>query len=990
MGESDSAAALDVPLLRATETAGAHVGAVFLLPPPGPERAEILTMAAVTGVPASVAEPWWRVALHAPGPVTDAIRLGRQLWLPPDELARRYPRTALSLPYEFVSAYLPLESEEGDGPWGTLTLLWPADHPPRPSEADRAAARTSASRLAAVLRDAARSGNPVAAPDRPRESTPPRTRVPGRSEALAAVDFADRLPEGACGLSLNGRVTFANTAAARLLGVPTPADLLGPPLWERLPWLSDPDYEDRYRAAVISGTPITFTVHRPPSQWLRFTLSPDATGLSVRIRPTGPGGRDGPEGGPGPERAGAEVTERPHAADRPGAVAPPGAAGRAGTTERLEAEESSRAAQRPGAPERPKPGDATSGPRRRGAPGRGPATDVGPEPPQAPEATDGPEPPPAPGEPKAAGRPDIGERPKPPEATESPHRQAKPGRPEAPERPRAADGPRAAGQRGRPGRREAPEGADAAGRPAEPDQSRSTDRAAEAQGSPTRPEASEAPERERSRARDSAEAPGSSAQPQTPEAPGRPHAPAGPAQPEDPAPRSPAPPEAPAPEPSQTSPTPTEAAAHAQAAAPSGLHVANPARVEDAGGRTVRAGALYRLVQLAGALAEAAGVQDVVELLAMQVLPAFDAQGVVLFSAEGRKLRLMAYRGYEPTAMEAFDGLPMRRRSASPATRALLDGEPSFFSSPDELEDRYPGLPRTVGKAAWAYLPLIVSGRPVGCCILSYDRPHHFSREERTTMTSLGGLIAQALNRARIYDDTRQLAHRLQKGLLPSRLPEIGGLSAAARYLPATRGLEIGGDFYDVIEVDAGGCAGAAIGDVQGHNVTAAALMGQVRTAVHAMAGAAPGEVLERANRLLTDLNPGLFTSCVYVHLNLRTRRALLANAGHPPPLLRHPDGRVTALRVEPGPLLGVMPGAVYPVLDADLPEGSVLVLYTDGLIETPGEDLDASVAGLARAVAAVPEDAPVDAVADELLAGVQARVRVRNDDIALLVLSLG
>ncbi|RKN51628.1 serine/threonine-protein phosphatase, partial [Streptomyces klenkii] len=167
-------------------------------------------------------------------------------------------------------------------------------------------------------------------------------------------------------------------------------------------------------------------------------------------------------------------------------------------------------------------------------------------------------------------------------------------------------------------------------------------------------------------------------------------------------------------------------------------------------------------------------------------------------------------------------------------------------------------------------------------------------------------------------------------------------------------------------------------------------LMGQVRTAVHATAGAAPGEVLERANRLLTDLNPGLFTSCVYVHLNLRTRRALLANAGHPPPLLRHPDGRVTALRVEPGPLLGVMPGAVYPVLDVDLPAGSVLVLYTDGLIETPGEDLDASVAGLARAVAAVPEDAPVDALADELLAGVQARVRVRNDDIALLVLSLG
>ncbi|MFD0070685.1 GAF domain-containing SpoIIE family protein phosphatase, partial [Streptomyces sp. NPDC127574] len=138
--------------------------------------------------------------------------------------------------------------------------------------------------------------------------------------------------------------------------------------------------------------------------------------------------------------------------------------------------------------------------------------------------------------------------------------------------------------------------------------------------------------------------------------------------------------------------------------------------------------------------------------------------------------------------------------------------------------------------------PLIVSGRPVGCCILSYDRPHDFGADERAVLTSLAGLIAQALDRARLYDATRDLAHGLQQALLPRSLPSLPGLECAARYLPASRGMDIGGDFYDVIRIDAT-TAAAVIGDVQGHNVAAAALMGQVRTAIHAAAGAPPDQV---------------------------------------------------------------------------------------------------------------------------------------------------
>ncbi|MFD8175832.1 SpoIIE family protein phosphatase [Streptomyces sp. NPDC059709] len=395
-----------------------------------------------------------------------------------------------------------------------------------------------------------------------------------------------------------------------------------------------------------------------------------------------------------------------------------------------------------------------------------------------------------------------------------------------------------------------------------------------------------------------------------------------------------------------------------------------------------RATVLYHLMHLASTLTEAVSVPDVVEQTADRLMPALAAQGMVVMVPEEGHLRIVGQRGYRPELLKQFDGIPLS--SAIPGADVMATGVPGFWPTFEELQAAYPAMTHEDGMAAWAVLPLIASGRPIGSLLLSYRRPHVFPPGERAALTSLAGLVGQALDRARLYDAKHHLAHRLQSALLPHTLPRVAGLDVAACYLPAAQGLGIGGDFYDVIRLDEH-TAAVTIGDVQGHNVDAAALMGQVRTAVHAHAtvGAPPGDVLARTNRLLTDLDPGLFTSCAYVHLDLATHRACVALAGHPPPLLRHADGRVEALRVPPGLLLGIEPDTVYPSLEFPLPPGCVLALYTDGLVEAPGVDLDDAIAALAGLLEhGDPSD--LDAMAHTLIRHAPAP----GDDIALLLVS--
>ncbi|MET9111557.1 SpoIIE family protein phosphatase [Streptomyces zhihengii] len=310
---------------------------------------------------------------------------------------------------------------------------------------------------------------------------------------------------------------------------------------------------------------------------------------------------------------------------------------------------------------------------------------------------------------------------------------------------------------------------------------------------------------------------------------------------------------------------------------------------------------------------------------------------------------------------------------------AMRHGHLSLWPSGAGLEDNLAGI----GPGGLAVLPLPAEGRMVGVCLVGWDTPHSFAPEERSLLTAVAGLVGQALTRAHALDAGHELATMLQRSLLPRKLPELPGGVAVARYLPATRGLEVGGDWYDVIPLGEGHVA-LVIGDVQGHSAAAATIMGQMRTAVRAYAveGHPPDVVVARANRLLVGMETDLFATCLYADLDMEEGIARFVRAGHLPPLLRHPDGVTQELEVEGGPPLGVLADAQFPMTEAGLGPGTLVALFTDGLVESSQLALDDGMRR-AREVLAGADPADPGRVADDMLGTADGR----DDDVAVLLL---
>ncbi|MBV2357874.1 SpoIIE family protein phosphatase [Streptomyces sp. J2-1] len=397
----------------------------------------------------------------------------------------------------------------------------------------------------------------------------------------------------------------------------------------------------------------------------------------------------------------------------------------------------------------------------------------------------------------------------------------------------------------------------------------------------------------------------------------------------------------------------------------------------------------YRPIALALALTDAVTARQVSEVVMQELLPAFGTKRLAIYLLQERHLYLAWQSGFPKGFLEQFDGVGLDARL--PGAETLTAGRPLFFDSIRQMAATYPDMPLDAEEGARAFLPLISSGRPVGACVLGFDRARGFGTEERTVLTALAGLIAHALEKAQRYDSEAALARGLQQALLPRRLSAHPQVETVGRYLPGTTGMDVGGDWYDVVE--AGDGLALVIGDVQGHGVQAAATMGQLRSAVRAFAlgDRPPDEVMSGTNHLLIGLDPGQFASCCYVRLDPATGVARVARAGHPPPLLREPDGRTVALDLPGGVVLGVDAGARYPVAELRLAPDAILALYTDGLVERPGTDIDDGIAGLCGALARAGASAvrrggrSLGAVADRLTATAR-RAADRPDDVALLL----
>jgi serine phosphatase RsbU (regulator of sigma subunit) len=222
----------------------------------------------------------------------------------------------------------------------------------------------------------------------------------------------------------------------------------------------------------------------------------------------------------------------------------------------------------------------------------------------------------------------------------------------------------------------------------------------------------------------------------------------------------------------------------------------------------------------------------------------------------------------------------------------------------------------------------------------------------------------------------------LQRSLLPLDIPRVPGIEVAYRFQPASRAAEIGGDWFDVIPLD-GGRVVLVVGDVTGHGIQAAATMGQLRTTIDALVhlGCPAGQIMRQLNRVVAAHGTEAGATCLHAVYDPGSRRCQMTSAGHLSPALRHPDGSTEMIDLPPGLLLGAG-DAERPTVDRQLAPGSILAMYTDGLIERPGEDIGLGMSRLARALAHGPAGS-LDELCDSILATLAPHPR---DDVALLL----
>ena len=401
-----------------------------------------------------------------------------------------------------------------------------------------------------------------------------------------------------------------------------------------------------------------------------------------------------------------------------------------------------------------------------------------------------------------------------------------------------------------------------------------------------------------------------------------------------------------------------------------------------------------RLQQATSMLAEALTVEQVVEVITEVGRSAIGADRSAVALLDPERLRVKTINpGGLPDGPGAPSGdIPLDTPTV--ITMAINTRRPLLIENPDALRKTFDGVADVdlflthSDERAWVGMPLLAAGATLGALRFSFSRPRKITDEERVFLEALAGQCALAVERASLFEREHTTAETLQRSLLPDRLPSVPGIILDARYLPVTRNMEIGGDWYDAFRLPDGRLAVAA-GDVMGKGLTAAAGMGRVRNALRALAltDPRPAAVLTGLDRLFTatELEEQV-TTVAYLVFDPVSGEGLAGNAGHLPPLLMSRDAPPRLDLGEAGTPLGwPSPRQQYVFR---LPPGNTAVLYSDGLVENRRRGLDVgldelvAIAGQARPEVAEDPGNLLEYLVDRMLTGYE-----QDDDVTVLVL---
>ncbi|MGY2001647.1 SpoIIE family protein phosphatase [Blastococcus sp. SYSU DS1024] len=402
------------------------------------------------------------------------------------------------------------------------------------------------------------------------------------------------------------------------------------------------------------------------------------------------------------------------------------------------------------------------------------------------------------------------------------------------------------------------------------------------------------------------------------------------------------------------------------------------------------------LLEAARLMSGARDVTETVQRLAGLVVSRLADVCVIDLVAEHGVHRPVA-RHRDPARQPLLDRLrahPPARSPLHPSVRALREGRTQWLRdleqgravldavAPDDVFREVAGQLGLVGVVS---VPMIVDGRRLGVVTFGADRQRApFTAADVEVAEQLALQLSQVVDKALRFEFEEQTSHTLQASLLPPSPPAIPSLATAVRYLAATQGVDVGGDFYDVIRLP-GDQVGLTVGDVVDHDITAAATMGQLRSVTRAMSvdSPSPAVLIERLQHNWELFELQRMATALFATLDPASGELRIASAGHLPPLLCA-DGGAELLPVRPASMLGAPPGPAQEWTGV-LPRGAALLLFTDGLVESRGADIDAGLARLVE-VAARSWNGDPEQLCDRLLSELTGEHRA--DDIALLALT--